>query len=100
MRLTITNMHSDLRYSACFLWLVHYLYHVIPLFHITVLSCTIQGEIKTILDLGGLPEKIMYSNPIKMLSHIQYAAENNVRMMAFDSEPELPRIKSYFPTAQ
>ena len=42
----------------------------------------------------------MYSNPIKMLSHIQYAAENNVRMMTFDSEPELHRVKDYFPTAQ
>ena len=61
---------------------------------------SLQGEIKTVLDLGGSPEKIMYSNPIKMLSHIQYAAENNVRMMTFDSEPELHRVKDYFPTAQ
>ena len=59
-----------------------------------------QEEIQTILDLGVPTDRIMFANPCKLLSHIQYAAENNVQMVAFDSDAELRRIKSYFPAAQ
>lgn len=65
-----------------------------------VMYTMFQEEIQTILDLGVPQDRIMFANPCKLLSHIQYAAENNIQMMAFDSDAEIRRIKSYFPTAQ
>ena len=59
-----------------------------------------QAEIKTILELGVAPERIIYANPCKQISHIKYAARKGVDMMTFDNELELFKIKSHFPAAK
>ncbi|KAG8346023.1 Pyridoxal dependent decarboxylase pyridoxal binding domain [Trypanosoma vivax] len=63
-------------------------------------DCASQSEIKTVLALGVAPEKIIYANPCKQISHIRYARDCGVEMMTFDSEGELDKVASTFPTAK
>ena len=53
-----------------------------------------------ILDLGVSPDRILYANPIKQPSHIQYAANAGVDHVVFDSESELHKMKKHFPSAK
>lgn len=65
-------------------------------------DCATQGEIETVLhELGpelsfkerGLAgPKIVYANPAKMIEHIDYAAQQGVRMTTFDGEDELYKL--------
>ena len=59
-----------------------------------------QNEIKAILDLGVSPDRIIYANPCKQTSHLKYAAKKDVRLMTFDNELELYKVKAHFPTAR
>ena len=61
-----------------------------------------MGEINFVLnDLGselnfskrGLAsDKMIYANPAKMRSHLEFASTNGVRMLTFDGEDELYKI--------
>ena len=65
-------------------------------------DCATKGEIETVLhELGpelsfkerGLAgPKIVYANPAKMMEHIDYAAQQGVRMTTFDGEDELYKL--------
>ncbi len=46
------------------------------------------------------PERIIYANPCKQISHLKYAAEKGVELMTFDNELELHKVKKHFPTAK
>jgi len=63
-------------------------------------DCASKNEIKQVLDLGVSPDRIIFANPCKQSSFIKYAAANNVKMMTFDNEPELYKIKNHFPNAE
>ena len=52
------------------------------------------------LDIGVAPRRIIYANPCKQISHLQYAATKGVDMMTFDSELELHKVKRDFPSAK
>lgn len=45
-------------------------------------------------------KRIIYANPCKESSYIQYARTNDVDLMTFDSECELDKIKLYHPEAK
>ena len=68
------------------LWLVQYI--------------SFQTEIETVLSLGVDPSRIVYANPCKQISHIKYAAKQNVSLMTFDNEDELHKIKKYYSDAK
>ena len=34
-------------------------------------DCASKEEIRTIIDLGVPPEKILYANPVKQISHLK-----------------------------
>lgn len=53
-----------------------------------------------VLDLGVPPELVIYANPCKQISHITYAAKRGVKLMTFDNELELHKVKKHFPTAK
>ena len=53
-----------------------------------------------VLGLNVAPDRIVYANPCKQLSHIRYAAKTNVQLMTFDNESELQKIKNAFPNAK
>ena len=62
-------------------------------------DCASLIEIKTILDLGVDPERIIFAHPIKAKSHLKYAYENQVNLMTFDNKEELDKIKLFHPNA-
>lgn len=63
-------------------------------------DCASKNEIDKILKLGVSTDRIIFANPCKFISHIEFANHNNVTMMTFDSENELKKIKSHFPNAE
>ena len=52
------------------------------------------------ITLGAKPEQIIYANPCKQSSHIRYARDNDVKLVVFDSEEELVKMKKNFPNAK
>ena len=63
-------------------------------------DCASKIEIKTILGLGVAPSRIVYANPCKIKSHLQYAEKENVSLMTFDNKVELDKIKATYPSAR
>ena len=63
-------------------------------------DCASKHEIKTVLNLGVSPEKIVFAHTCKQGSHIKYAAANRVSMMTFDNKEELYKIKRLYPHAE
>lgn len=57
-------------------------------------DCASQSEIESVLSLGVSPSSIIYANPCKPLTHIDYARRHGVMKTTFDSESELYKIKS------
>ncbi len=55
---------------------------------------------KTVLELGVSPSRIIYANPCKQISHLKYAAKKGIELMTFDDELELHKVKKYFPSAK
>ncbi|XP_055945493.1 ornithine decarboxylase-like [Argiope bruennichi] len=54
----------------------------------------------TVIKLGVSPDRILYANTCKGISHIRHASHLDIRLMTFDSEEELIKIKQFFPTAK
>jgi len=66
----------------------------------TGFDCASKGEIQKVLDLKVPPSRIIYANPCKQSSFIQYAAKHNVDFMTFDNETELHKMKANHPNAK
>jgi len=56
-----------------------------------------QFEMNEILNICNDPNKIIFANPCKFISHIKYAKDNNINLMTFDNEEELYKIQQYHP---
>ncbi|XP_051044309.1 antizyme inhibitor 2 [Phodopus roborovskii] len=63
-------------------------------------DCASQGELEQVLGLGVAPSRIIFANPCKAVSHIQYAARFGVQLMTFDSEEELAKVAQHHPGAR
>jgi len=63
-------------------------------------DCASKAEIQQILGCGVEPSRIIYANPCKMKSHIDYAKISNVDMMTFDNSHELIKIAEVYPNAK
>jgi ornithine decarboxylase len=63
-------------------------------------DCASKTEIKTILKLTNNPSKIIFANPCKLVSHLEYAKEQSVNLLTFDCEEELYKIKKYHPNSR
>lgn len=50
--------------------------------------------------MGVGPDKIVFAQTVKPVSHINFAKERNVKLMTFDNEEELYKVKKNFPEAQ
>lgn len=46
------------------------------------------------------PSRIVFANPAKPVTHIQYAAKHHVSLMTFDNIDELYKIKESYPEAE
>lgn len=63
-------------------------------------DCASKSEIQQILGSNISSSRIIYANPTKMKSHIQYAKAMNVDLMTFDNSHELYKISECFPNAR
>ncbi|XP_059546405.1 antizyme inhibitor 2-like isoform X4 [Myotis daubentonii] len=57
-------------------------------------------ELEQVLGLGVAPSRIIYGNPCKPVSHLQYAARHGVQLLTFDSEEELTKVAQHHPGAR
>ncbi|CAN7991559.1 unnamed protein product, partial [Ixodes hexagonus] len=55
-------------------------------------DCSNKTELKTVLDMGVTPDRIVYANTIKSTSHLKYASVHGITLMTFDSAEELVKM--------
>lgn len=64
-------------------------------------DCASQKEIETVLSITNEPSEIIYANPCKRISSLEYCNSVYPRMMmTFDSVEELKKISTYCADAQ
>ncbi|XP_075548912.1 ornithine decarboxylase 1-like isoform X1 [Dermacentor variabilis] len=56
-------------------------------------DCSNKREIQTVLSAGVDPSRIIYANPAKQSSHLEFAESAGVTLMTFDCLEELQKIK-------
>ena len=66
----------------------------------TGFDCASRAEIDQVLQMGVSPERIIFANPCKIKSHVEFAKQKDVAMMTFDDEHELEKIKKIYPDAK
>uniref|UniRef100_A0A8C4QUD8 ornithine decarboxylase n=1 Tax=Eptatretus burgeri TaxID=7764 RepID=A0A8C4QUD8_EPTBU len=66
----------------------------------TGFDCASKNEMGLVLSAGVPPDRIIFANPCKQLSHIKYAANNGVSLITFDNSIELGKIARTFPLAK
>lgn len=66
----------------------------------TGFDCASKAEIRKVLDVKVPASRIIYANPCKQSSFIEYAAKHNIQLMTFDNEPELHKVKALHPNAK
>jgi len=62
-------------------------------------DCASKTEIQQVLGTGVSANRIIYANPTKMKSHIDYAKSQGVKLMTFDNVDELTKIGGVYPGA-
>lgn len=65
----------------------------------TSFDCASKTEMSKILGLGVKPDRIIFANPAKSKSSLLFAKLMGVKMMTFDCEIELQKIKAFYPDA-
>nr|XP_050868819.1 ornithine decarboxylase-like isoform X2 [Vespula vulgaris] len=63
-------------------------------------DCASKQEIQDVMQLGILPDRIIFANPTKCPSHIKFAKNVGVDKMTVDGKLELFKIKKLFPEAK
>nr|1F3T_A Chain A, Ornithine Decarboxylase [Trypanosoma brucei]1F3T_B Chain B, Ornithine Decarboxylase [Trypanosoma brucei]1F3T_C Chain C, Ornithine Decarboxylase [Trypanosoma brucei]1F3T_D Chain D, Ornithine Decarboxylase [Trypanosoma brucei]1QU4_A Chain A, ORNITHINE DECARBOXYLASE [Trypanosoma brucei]1QU4_B Chain B, ORNITHINE DECARBOXYLASE [Trypanosoma brucei]1QU4_C Chain C, ORNITHINE DECARBOXYLASE [Trypanosoma brucei]1QU4_D Chain D, ORNITHINE DECARBOXYLASE [Trypanosoma brucei] len=66
----------------------------------TGFDCASNTEIQRVRGIGVPPEKIIYANPCKQISHIRYARDSGVDVMTFDCVDELEKVAKTHPKAK
>lgn len=63
-------------------------------------DCASPAEIESVSELvgpGGVVPPVIYANPCKQISHMEYATDQAVGLTTFDSEEELEKIAEHMP---
>ena len=63
-------------------------------------DCASSSELSLALNLDMPEDKIIYANPCKGIPHLKFAKDNGIKMMTFDNESELLKIKDIYPNAE
>lgn len=66
----------------------------------TNFDCASKGEIKKVLELGIEPERIVFTHPCKLISHVEYAREKGITTTVVDTKCELYKLHKYYPEAK
>jgi ornithine decarboxylase len=64
------------------------------------IDCASLGEMECAVGLGALPERIIYTNPIKTPASLETARVLGVKTLVFDNIEELLKIKKWIPEAE
>jgi ornithine decarboxylase len=64
------------------------------------IDCASLGEMECAIGLGALPERIIYTNPIKTPASLESARMLGVKTLVFDNVEELLKIKKWIPDAK
>lgn len=67
---------------------------------LTVSWIFFQSEISQMIKLGVDPSRIIFANPCKQSSHVVFAKKQGVKMIVFDNEIELHKIKKHYKDAK
>uniref|UniRef100_A0A1Y1LBY6 Orn/DAP/Arg decarboxylase 2 N-terminal domain-containing protein n=1 Tax=Photinus pyralis TaxID=7054 RepID=A0A1Y1LBY6_PHOPY len=62
--------------------------------------CVSKTELQQVLSIGVDPSQIIFGRTIKFVSHIQFAVDNNIKLMTFDNKEELLKINNICPDAR
>ncbi|MGB9721031.1 MAG: type III PLP-dependent enzyme [bacterium] len=57
-------------------------------------------EMKTLLEMGVSPDRMVFANTVKTPEALKFAMVNKINLMTFDSEYELNKIVKYAPGAR
>lgn len=57
-------------------------------------------EMKTLLDMGVSPDRMVFANTVKTPEALKFATTHHIDLMTFDSEYELNKIAHYAPNAK
>ena len=60
-------------------------------------DCASPVEIRSVLNAGASPDRIIYANPCKRVEDIVFAKEVGIQTTTFDSECELVKMARHFP---
>ncbi|XP_057341331.1 ornithine decarboxylase 2-like [Microplitis mediator] len=63
-------------------------------------DCASKQEIRQVLEVGVKNDDIIFANPAKLPSHIQYAKKVGVSTMTIDNPLEVLKIKELYPDAK
>lgn len=63
-------------------------------------DCASEAELHQALSITKDPTKIIFANPCKVPSHLDYARANSISRMTFDCTEELHKIKARYPEAE
>jgi len=64
-------------------------------------DCASPSEMKLVLPLGVNPaEQIVYANPCKQISAVEFAQQVGVRRLVFDNAAELQKLANTYPSAE
>jgi ornithine decarboxylase len=63
-------------------------------------DCASRSEIQTILNANTNPNKIIFANPIKLPSDLNWTRQKGIDLMTADCVEELDKIKHFHPTAK
>lgn len=66
----------------------------------TGFDCASKAEISKVMSYGVSAERIIFANPTKPNSHVNFAAKMNVKVMTVDGEHEINKIQKSFPDAR
>ncbi|RHZ61394.1 hypothetical protein CDV55_104468 [Aspergillus turcosus] len=63
-------------------------------------DCASRTEIELVISQGVAPERIIFANPCKKVSDLEYAQQSGVKKVTFDNVAELHKIRQWLPDAQ
>ncbi|TDG47075.1 hypothetical protein AWZ03_006512 [Drosophila navojoa] len=60
-------------------------------------DCASKNELKQVLDYGVSPDRIIFANPCRPISHLDYAKQQNVLKGTVDNEFEIYKLHKHYP---
>lgn len=60
-------------------------------------DCASVKEIRSVLELGVSPDRVIYANPCKTSSYLRFAQQSDVGLTTVDNAAELYKIQKYHP---